>query len=688
MDLAIVLQSYEKIFYICTCANLSMQMNIPKQLAAAALALCLAVSASAASKSYGLSSPDGRITAEIVTGDGVNWSVSFNGKQLITPSAISMTFADGSVWGGNDKVRKSKSGKVEELGISSPFYKKSSVDNVYNYLTLSFKGYDIQFRAFNDGVAYRFVSTAKAGELTVTDELTEFNFAGDWPAWISYVKGEENPETIQEQFVSSFENTYQHLPLSQWNTKRIAFMPLLVEADGAQILITESDLRNYPGTLLTSDGSTGLKGVRAPYPTDLAPSGVYLYRPMTYADYLSKVPAGQEFPWKVIGIVPEATDLLTTDLVWLLAKPADPETDWNWVKPGKVAWDWWNDWNLHGVDFRSGINTATYKFYIDFAAANGIEYVIFDEGWAQQGKANLFLINPDMDLDGLFSYAKEKGVGIILWASYNSLVKDIEKAFKHYSEKGVKGFKVDFINRDDQQAVKFCEEVAATAAKYRLMVDFHGIYKPTGLNRTYPNVVCYEGVAGLEQMKWSDESFDMVTHDVTLPFIRMVAGPMDYTQGAMRNVTRNNYHPNNSEPMSQGTRCRQLAEYAIFEAPLTMLCDTPTNYMDNQECTDFIAGIPTVWDETVPLCGKTGEYVAVARRNGDKWYIGALTNWDARELELNLGFIKGRGMTVFQDGINAYRTARDYKKVISAFPADGKVKISMAPGGGWAAIVD
>ena len=500
-----------------------------------------------------------------------------------------------------------------------------------------------------------------------------------------YVKSDDG-KTFKQQFVNSFENTYEHIHLSRMNPAKLAFLPMTVDAaDGVKIVITESDLSGYPGMFLNGQGSKELKSVRAPYPIGLRPNGVYVYQDMDYADYIAKVEAGQKFPWKVIGIAQDAKSLMEMDLVWQLATPADENTDWSWVKPGKVAWDWWNDWNLYGVDFRAGINTETYKYYIDFAAAHGIEYIIMDEGWAQRAKANLFLINPDINLEELVSYANGKNVGIILWASYNSIVKNPEKAMSHYAKMGFKGFKIDFINRDDQQAVKFCERMARIAAENHLLIDFHGVYKPAGIQRTYPNVLNFEGVAGLEQLKWSPEGYDEVTYDVTIPFVRMVAGPMDYTQGAMRNAIKKNYHPIGSEAMSQGTRCRQLAEYAVFEAPLTMLCDSPSNYMAEPECTEFIAGFPTVWDETIPLCGEIGEYVAVARRSGDIWYIGALTNWDARDLTLDLNFIGDGNMTVFQDGINADRAARDYKKTSAKIPADGIVKIHLAPGGGWVA---
>ncbi len=660
-------------------------MTLRQLLLTAVFFIFLPFVAFGAQKTWSVTSPSGRIVAEVSAGDGLRYSISRDGVTLLTPSEISMTFEDGSVFGGTDKVRKARKGAHDVKDIPAMNYKKACVDDIYNFLTLEFKGYNVEFRVFDNGVAYRFVSTAKSGEFTVTDELTEFNFAEDWTVWVPYVKDAEG-KTFKQQFVNSFENTYEHIHLSQMDPAKLAFLPMTVDAaDGVKIVITESDLFGYPGMFLNGQGSKGLKSVRAPYPIGLRPNGMYIYQDMDYADYIAKVEAGQKFPWKVIGITQDAKSLMDLDLVWQLATPADASKDWSWVKPGKVAWDWWNDWNLYGVDFRAGINTETYKYYIDFAAAHGIEYIIMDEGWAQRAKANLFLINPDINLEELVTYANGKGVGIILWASYNSIVKNPEKAMSHYARMGFKGFKIDFINRDDQQAVKFCERMARIAAENHLLIDFHGVYKPAGIQRTYPNVLNFEGVAGLEQLKWSPEGYDEVTYDVTIPFVRMVAGPMDYTQGAMRNAAKGNYHPVGSEAMSQGTRCRQLAEYAIFEAPLTMLCDSPSNYTGEPECTEFIADFPTVWDETVPVCGEIGEYVAVARRSGDIWYVGALTNWDARDITLDLSFIGGGNMTVFQDGINADRAARDYKKTSSRIPEDGIVKIHMAPGGGWVA---
>ena len=379
----------------------------------------------------------------------------------------------------------------------------------------------------------------------------------------------------------------------------------------------------------------------------------------------------------------EDRTLAASNLSYLLAEPSRLE-DLSWIKPGKVAWDWWNDWNLDGVDFLTGVNNDTYKAYIDFAAENGIEYVILDEGWAVNLKADLMQVVDDIDLKELVRYGEERNVGIILWAGYYAFERDMENVCRHYSQMGIKGFKVDFMDRDDQLMTDFNRRAAAMCAKYHLILDLHGTHKPAGLHRTYPNVLNFEGVFGLEQMKWSQEA-NQVKYDVMIPFIRQLAGPMDYTQGAMRNATRSNYHACYNEPMSQGTRCRQLALYVVLDSPFNMMCDTPGNYRRNQDCTDFIAGIPTVWDETRILDGKMGEYIVTARRKGDRWYVGGLTDWTPRDIEVDLSFIRSSGISgvLFSDGVNAHRTARDYRRQEVTLGSDGKLKVHLAPGGGF-----
>ena len=490
--------------------------------------------------------------------------------------------------------------------------------------------------------------------------------------------------------MNSFEQPYVYEPITKLNSKRLMFLPLLVELEGGKKLcITEADLEDYPGMFLNnSTTQPALKPVFAPYPK-VKKQGGHNNLQMLVEErehYIAKTKGTRSFPWRVFVVSAEDRQLADCDMVYRLASPCRVK-DLSWIKPGKVAWEWWNDWNIDGVDFRAGINNETYKYYIDFASEHGIEYVILDEGWAVNLKADLMQVIPEIDLQELVDYGKSKNVGIILWAGYYAFDRDMENVVKHYAEMGVKGFKVDFMDRDDQEMMNFLYRAAETCARYQMMVDFHGICKPTGLQRTYPNVINYEGVYGLENLKWAAQTHDMPKYDVTIPFIRMLAGPMDYTQGAMRNAIRSNYFPVNSEPMSQGTRCHQLATYVIFESPLNMLCDNPSNYRREAECTNFIADIPTVWDKTVALDGKVGEYVAIARQHGNDWYVGALTNWDARELTLDLSFL-GEGnytLELFKDGINADRAARDYKKEVLPVPADRKLKIKMAPGGGWAA---
>ena len=633
-------------------------------------------------KDYVVTSPDGSVTVTVSDGDAVSYWVDCNGVVLLEPSFISMTLQDGTVFGGKDKFRVTRRTVDESFDVQN--FKRARVRDHFNELTLSAKRYDIIFRAYDDGIAYRFVAKGRKGETVVVAEQAEFAFPEDWNLYVPYVARDNS--SFEPQFFSSFESTYSHHPLSKWEKGRLAILPLTVEAAGGiKVCVTESDLLDYPGMYLyNGNGSTTLTGVYAPYPDKVEQGGHNMLQGLvrTRKDYIAKGPASWAFPWRTLIIAREDKQLAESDMTWRLGRPA-AAGDWSWVKPGKVAWDWWNDWNLYGVDFEAGINTETYKYYIDFASAHGIEYVILDEGWAVNLQADLMQVVPEIDLPALCRYAEQKNVGLILWAGYWAFNRDMEGVCRHYSQMGIKGWKIDFMDRDDQQMVQFYEKAAATAAKYRMLCDFHGAFKPAGIQRTYPNVLNFEGIHGLENMKWSTSAVDQVTYDVTVPFTRYVAGPADYTQGAMHNATRRNYYPSNSEPMSQGTRCHQLAEYLIFDAPLTMLCDSPSNYMQEPECTDFIASIPTEWDETVALDGKIAEYVVIARRSGSTWYIGALGNWDARDLTVDLSplgiqHVEGEA---FVDGANAHRAARDYRKVETS--VHGAVwKVHLAPGGG------
>ena len=650
----------------------------------AAMAFLMTSVIVAAPKSYELSSPDGTVRTVVTVGDDVNYSVWKNSDRLLNPSVISMDLMDGSSYDASVKLQKVERSTVDNT-LDALFYKKDKVRENYNELKLRFRTYDLIFRAYDAGVAYRFVSKSKA-PFKVKGEIAEFSFPEDWNAYVPYVKAAV--KGFDNQFCSSFENTYKNIPISAWDNGSLAFLPLMVQSpQGYKINIMESDLTDYPGMYLyNSDGDSTLEAVFPRYPKDVEQGGHNMLQGVVKSreEYIAEYDGATAFPWRIVNISTEDKEMLDNDLVWLLGAPADPSADWSWVKPGKVAWDWWNDWNLTGVDFKAGVNNATYEYYIDFASRNGIEYVILDEGWAVNLEADLFKVVPEIDLERLVAYAAERNVGLVLWAGYWAFDKDMEKICEHYAKMGIKGWKVDFMDRDDQVVVDFYTRAAATAAKYRQFVDFHGGYEPSGLNRTYPNVLNYEGVFGLEQMKWSKPEVDMITYDVTFPYIRMAAGPVDYTQGAMLNAGRK-YVPNRSEPMSQGTRCHQLGMYVTYESPFNMLCDTPIHYEREKECTDFIASVPTVWDETLALDGKVGEYVIVARRSGDVWYIGGLTNWDARDVELDLNALGAGGWNVemFADGVNVEKNAKDYK-VVRTQNTD-KLKVRMASGGGFAA---
>lgn len=642
--------------------------------------------AQGARPAYRLTSPDGRLTTTVALGDALTYDIEYDGQTLMQPSAIGLKLSDGRVWGSSARIAKAVRTSSDAV-LSSPFYRSSTVRDHYNGLTLKMRdNWSVEFRVYDDGVAYRFATTAK-DPFEIASEQADYRFPTDCAVTVPYVR--DNAGSIDAQWHNSFENVYTETTLSKLDSGRLIFLPAVVHAnDGMNICFTETNLDDYPGMYLyNDDGGTSLEGRFAPYPLRCEPGGYNNIEVLVKerADYIARIEGPRTLPWR-IAVVGTDAGLAASDLSWLLAEPSKID-DTSWIRPGKVAWDWWNAWNISGVDFRAGINTETYEYYIDFAASQGIEYVIMDDGWAARHGEDLFEINTDIDLRRIIDYAASKNVGIILWAGYWAFDRDMERVCKHYAEMGVKGFKVDFMDRDDQLMTAFNYRAAETAARYGLVLDLHGTHKPAGLNRTWPNVLNFEGVHGLEQMKWSAATIDQMKYDATIPFIRQVAGPMDYTQGAMRNASRDNYRPVNSEPMSQGTRCHQLALYAVLDSPLNMLCDSPTNYLREAECTEFIAAIPTVWDETRILGGRMGEYIVTARRSGDTWYVGAITDWTPRDVEVDLAPLGIGGTveaTIFRDGANADRKASDYKRETIRIDTAEPLKIHLAPGGGFA----
>ena len=649
--------------------------------------LLMTASAAFSATTYDITSPDGRLKAEINVDRTLDYSISLDGRTVLDPSPLSMTLENGTVWGVEPKLAK-VSRKTVDTTLSTPFYRADEIEERYNAATLDFKGgWSVEVRAYDDGIAYRFISDQKK-PLVIKEEGVEYNFPADATAYVPYAKGRKD-----DPYFNSFENEYAKVRLSEIDKTKIAFLPLLVDlGDGVRVCITESDLEQFPGLyMVAGDNPHGLKGNHANYPKTKQQGGHNELQMVVEQreDYIAKTDGKRVFPWRVAIVTDNDVALASTNLSYLLASPSRIK-DISWIRPGKVAWDWWNAWNVIGVDFKTGINNDTYKKYIDFAADNGIEYVILDEGWAVNKKADLMQIVPEINLEELIDYAGKKGVGIVLWAGYYAFDRDMENVCKYYSDLGVKGFKVDFMDRDDQEMVDFIHRASTTAAKYNLFLDLHGMYKPAGLNRTYPNILNFEGVNGLEQMKWSDGTLDQMKYDVMIPYIRQIAGPMDYTPGAMQNATKTSYKANYYEPMSQGTRCHQLALFIVYDSPFTMLCDTPSNYDAEPESRDFIAAIPTTWDETRILDGQMGEYIVTARRKGDRWYVAGITDWTPRDLKVDLSFL-GSGThkaTLFRDGVNADRNARDYRKETIDIDTSAPMYISLAPGGGFALTIE
>lgn len=626
-------------------------------------------------KTYHLKSPDGKIDLAVSAGQTISWSVKHENTEVILPSQVSISLDNGAILGKNAAVISSKTVSVNQL-LNTPLYKKDKVQDNYNQLILKFKGdYGLIFRAYNDGTAYRFVTT-KMGDITIKNEEANFNFKDDDKAFLPFVNDYRN----HDKFNTSFESHYDHINLSAIKKDTLAFLPVLVDlGNGKKAALLEADLQDYPGMYLTGSSQNGLHGVFAPYPTEEALQRIN-YVVNKRADYIAKTNGTRSFPWRVVVISTEDKQLANNDMMQRLGAPSEV-ADLSWIKPGKVAWDWWNDWNVSHVDFKAGINVPTYKYYIDFAAANKLEYIIVDEGWSDDGDLNKF----KLDVQQVIDYGKQKNVGVILWSTWYGITRDADGLFSKFAQMGVKGFKIDFIDRDDQKMVSSLYELAKKAAGHHLLIDYHGMYKPSGLQRTYPNVINCEGVKGLENMKWGTDN--QPGYDVSIPFIRMMSGPMDYTPGAMRNASKSAFRPVNSNPMSQGTRCHQLAMYTIFESPLQMLADNPTTYMKEKESTDFISLVPTTFDETIAIDGKVGEYVGIARRKGSTWFAGAMTNWDAREIKIDLSFL-GDGRykaTLLEDGINADRDGTDYILKTITLTSKDQLNIKMAPGGGWTA---
>lgn len=646
----------------------------------AALILMVLLQGCSLSQNVRTFSPDGKLELAVKKGnDGLAYRLNVDGMEVMSSNDISITI-DGVEYPGAVKIVDVKRIDVDNEIIPTLATVSSKIQEKCNDTLIYFDGpVALRVRVYNDGAAFRWESHIDKEEVTVNSEKLSVTFDKDYQMYYPIPNGKD--------FFSHQENKFEYLKISETAGKKTACLPFLVELDGGKkLLMTDVNVSEYPGLWVKGSAQSTLQSVFPHYPAITKLEGDRNLIVSEYSDFLARTKGKRTYPWRAFVVTDDA-GLLTSTMLYTLAEPSRLK-DTSWIKPGKVAWDWWNAWNITDVDFKAGINQATYKNYIDFASKNKLQYIILDEGWSVEGPDTLLKVVPELNIAELVDYGKAKNVEVILWMTSVALERSFDKAFKQFSAWGIKGLKVDFMQRDDQVMMDFCEKVARTAAQHKLLVDLHGGSKPTGLQRTYPNVLTHESVLGLEQSKWSKKANPDTS--VLLPFIRMAVGPMDYTPGAMDNATEEKFSINFKNPGSLGTRCHQLAMYVAFVNPLQMLADTPTKYRKNPECMPFLQAVPTTWNETVVLKAEVGNVLAVARRNGDKWFIGALTDWNGRDLTFKLDFLDKGNYTLsyWADGPNASNEATDTSIGKSTVTAGSNLKIKLAPGGGYAAILN
>ena len=641
----------------------------------AGLAVLLSACNSRNLSKSGLSSPHEDAVVSFNFKNGT-YSISRNGQVLVRDAHAAMvTGGDtidmkGAVW---------NSSGFRSEHESTVLYRQKEVDVSYNYAIYDLRdGWKIEWRAFDDGIAYRFIYSG-TGETVIDNEVLLIPFEGNPEITWAHSAGEPDP------FKTSFENSYTVEPLADAGTVP-AFLPASVKcADGVRVTLVESDLKSYPGMFVVPWGDATLKAVFAHYPASFAK---HPWRDMSYVestcDYISVSKGERTYPWRILKITASDAELPVDNLIYALAQPLCKEAfagGTDWIKPGFSAWEWWNDWGLEGVDFKPGVNQRTYEYYIDFAARNGLEYVVLDEGWYPVNEGLLMQPVPELNLPALVQYGRQRGVKLILWAIFNSVDEQLETVMRHYSGMGIAGFKIDFLDRNDQTAVEMAWRIADAAARHNLILDYHGIFPPAGLSRTYPNVVNYEGILGLENCKWNDtDVMDHPLYDVTVPYLRGMCGYADYTPGAMKNAYRKDFKVDYSKPMSMGTRAHQLALYITLDSPLSMLADTPTNYESEQVTTSFIASLPRRYDEKVVMTGVMGKYIVVARRSGQDWYVGGLTNWESRDIDMDWSFLDSERSYTIQAFTDADRAEKF--RLSETTPAECR-NIHLASGGGF-----
>lgn len=615
-------------------------------------------------------SPDGQITLTTQTGQYFYYKVSYKTMPVINSSPLGIQLKSGIELGKNPVIIAVKEKDVQNE-IKTVWGIRAKIRDEYKEVVFHCKGdYQIVFRIYNDAVAYRFKTNFK-GVQYVMNELVQYRFPDYYDGWLNDGKTSETNYSFKSIFDRSPDNE--------------VIIPLLIDYKGKfKVALLESDVINYPVLKFakSKDYEINYVGKFEKYPLEVEWGGYnnYTKTVIKTADYIAKVDSSFDFPWRAMIISDDEKTFADNDLVYKLASPLKlKETDW--IKPGKVCWDWWHDYVIEGVDFVTGINTKTYLKHLEFAAKYGLEYIIVDWKWTD--KYDLSLVNPDVDIQRIINRGKELKLGVILWVPAYTLHDQLNEALDRMSEWGAAGIKVDFFDRLDQKSVSMYETIAVAAAKRKMLVDFHGCAMPTGLQRAYPNVINFEAVLGNENNKWSKSV--TIDHKVLLPFNRMLAGPMDFTPGGMRNEHPGTFFAKGTLPFVQGTRAAEMALYVVYYEPLKMLCDATSEYEKEPDVTSFLASVPVVWDETKVISAEIGKFVVIARRKGAEWFVGVLNGQGARDYQLNLSFLDKNASyqaTIFKDGVNVEKVATDYNKRIVRCNSLNNINLKVASGGG------
>jgi alpha-glucosidase len=622
-----------------------------------------------------LLSPDKRIKIAVNIKDRIAYAITFNGEPFLADSYLQLNL-DQAKLGFNAKLIKKTLSTVNTTSNPVIPLKNSTVVNHYNLLKLDFKGdFSVEFRAYNDGIAYRFI-TNKKDSITVNSEDVQLNFNDNVKA--AYLE--------TGSFKTSYEILYRQDELVKINKDKMSVLPILFSTGKYKALLSEADLYDYPCLFVKAVSDKSVDAVFPKLPLSFGEDGDRSKKILKEANYIAKTTGKRSFPWRFLVITDKDTQLAANQMVYKLSTPNQLQ-DTKWIKPGQVTWEWWHNAYVYGVDFKSGYNQDTYKYYIDFASKFGIPYIIMDEGWAKT-TLNPFEPNPTINLQELIAYGKQKNVKIALWFTWLAVENNFN-IFETLEKWGIAGVKIDFMDRSDQWMVNYYTRVAKEAAKHHILVDFHGAFKPAGLEVAYPNVLSYEGVIGMEQNIGG--GLATPNNNLFLPFLRNAVGPMDYTPGAMRSAHKQDYKPSWVNTMSIGTRAHQLAMYIVFESGLQMLADNPFNYLREPETTSFITSVPVTWDETKILEASVGEYIVTAKRKGEKWFIGAMGNDQKHDLKIETSFLKQNTnyqITLIKDGINADFQAMDFKRIVKPIKAGETIDINMVKDGGFVAVIE